>query len=97
MSVQEAAQALSGFTLPAISRDLPSAPKNPIILTEEPDRPQPRLDRAVGQGMSTIVGRLRPDPLFDLKMVIFSHNTVRGAAGGAIYNAELLVRKGLIG
>jgi aspartate-semialdehyde dehydrogenase len=49
-----------------------------------------------GKGMTTIVGRLRPDPIFDFKMVVLSHNTVRGAAGGSIYNAELLFKKGYI-
>jgi aspartate-semialdehyde dehydrogenase len=47
-----------------------------------------------GRGMTTVVGRLRPDPIFDLRMVVLSHNTVRGAAGGSIYNAELMVEQG---
>ncbi len=88
------AQALRSYQAPAISADLPSAPRPVIVLREENDRPQPRLDRMTGQGMATVVGRLRPDPVFDVKMIVLSHNTVRGAAGGSIYNAELLVRQG---
>ena len=96
-TLEDVARALAGYQAPEISRDLPSAPRPPIVLRSEPDRPQPRLDRWTGNGMTTVVGRLRPDPLFDYKMVILSHNTVRGAAGGSIYNAELLDALGLIG
>jgi len=63
----------------------------------ENDRPQPRMDRMNGRGMTTLVGRVRPDPLFDIKLIILSHNTIRGAAGGSIYNAELMLSKGYIG
>ena len=62
----------------------------------ENDRPQPRRDRNTGHGMTTVVGRVRPDPLFHLKFVVLSHNTMRGAAGGSLYNAELLVKLGLV-
>jgi len=93
--VKRAAQALRSYQAPAVSADLPSAPRPVIVLREENDRPQPRLDRMTGRGMTTVVGRLRPDPVFDVKMIVLSHNTVRGAAGGSIYNAELLVRQGL--
>jgi aspartate-semialdehyde dehydrogenase len=89
-SPEEAEHALLDYQAPEISCDLPSAPSPVIAIRQEPDRPQPRLDRNTGKGMTTVVGRIRPDPLFDLKMVVLSHNTVRGAAGGAIYNAELL-------
>ncbi len=92
----EIAQTLANYAAPAISRDLPSAPRPVIQVLDEPDRPQPRLDVDTGRGMTTVVGRLRPDPLFHLKMVVLSHNTIRGAAGASIYNAELLVRQGLI-
>ena len=95
-AIQEVAQAISQFQAPEISRGLPSAPQLVIQLKDEPDRPQPRLDLMAGQGMTTVVGRLRPDPLFDYKVVILSHNTIRGAAGGSIYNAELLMKQGLI-
>jgi aspartate-semialdehyde dehydrogenase len=92
--VRQVAQALREYQAPAASADLPSAPRPVIALTEAPDRPQPRLDRMTGGGMTTVVGRLRPDPVFDVKMVTLSHNTVRGAAGGSIYNAELLIQQG---
>ncbi len=65
------------------------------MLRDESDRPQPRLDRMTGRGMATVVGRVRPDPVFDVKMVVLSHNTIRGAAGGSVYNAELVVKQGL--
>lgn len=75
---------------------LPSAPNQPIIYRIEDNRPQPRKDRNAEKGMATIVGRLRPCPVFDFKFVGLSHNTVRGAAGGGILNAELLIAKGLV-
>lgn len=89
------AQALRDYQAPAVSANLPSAPKPVIVLREENNRPQPRLDRDTGRGMTTVVGRLRPDPVFDIRMVVLSHNTVRGAAGGSVYNAELLTEMGL--
>jgi aspartate-semialdehyde dehydrogenase len=94
VGIEEAARVLSEYTAPEESCDLPSAPRPVVLLRDEPDRPQPRLDRMAGGGMTTVVGRLRPDPLFHLKMVVLSHNTIRGAAGGSIYNAELLTRQG---
>lgn len=94
--LEDVAQALSSFQAPSISRHLPSSPETPIRLMEQPDRPQPRLDLMSGNGMTTVVGRLRPDPLLGWKMVILSHNTIRGAAGASIYNAELLVQQGYI-
>jgi len=75
---------------------LPFAPINPIIYTEEENRPQPKKDRDNDKGMAVTVGRLRPCKIFDYKFVALSHNTVRGAAGGGILNAELLVKKGYI-
>jgi aspartate-semialdehyde dehydrogenase len=92
---RHAAQALCEYQAPEISRDLPSAPQPVIVLRTENDRPQPRLDRGTGRGMSTVVGRVRPDPIYDVKLVVLSHNTVRGAAGGSIYNAELMLKMGL--
>lgn len=94
--IEEVSQALANYRGPDVSRDLPSAPKPVICVKDEPDRPQPRLDVMNGKGMTTVVGRIRPDPLFDYKMVILSHNTIRGAAGASIYNAELLVKQGFI-
>lgn len=93
---EQARQALSSYQAPTAARTLPSAPQPVILLRDEPDRPQPRLDRLTGSGMTTVVGRVRPDPLFHLKFVVLSHNTIRGAAGGSIYNAELLVQEGLL-
>jgi aspartate-semialdehyde dehydrogenase len=72
------------------------APEYPIIIREEADRPQPRKDRDSGKGMAVTVGRLRPCNVFDLRFTALSHNTVRGAAGGGILNAELLKHKGYI-
>src|SRR6266487_411553 len=71
-------------------------PRPVIEVRNEADRPQPRLDRLTGKGMTTVVGRVRRDPILDLKFVVLSHNTIRGAAGGSIYNAELLVNEGLL-
>ena len=69
-------------------RALPTAPQRPIVLMEEPDRPQPARDVWVENGMSAVVGRIRPCNVLDFKMMILGHNTVRGAAGAAILNAE---------
>ncbi len=79
---------------PLDGRALPSAPDHPVIYTDQPDRPQPRLDVNNGNGMSTTVGRLRPCSLLDWKFVLLSHNTIRGAAGAALLNAEVLARLG---
>ncbi len=76
--------------------ELPQAPKKPVIVRQEPDRPQPRVDLMEGQGMTTVVGRIRECSLFDIKMVVLSHNTLRGAAGAALLNAELMYRKGYV-
>lgn len=87
---------LRAYAAPASARDLPSSPRPAIEVRSEADRPQPRLDRLTGKGMTTVVGRVRRDPIFDIKFVVLSHNTIRGAAGGSIYNAELLVQEGLL-
>lgn len=76
---------------------LPSAPSHPLYYLTEIDRPQPRRDRAAGNGMSTSIGRLRPCPIMGYKFVALSHNTIRGAAGCAILNAELLAARGHFG
>ncbi len=75
---------------------LPTAPVPPIIYRDEPDRPQPSKDRDAGNGMAVTVGRLRPCNVFDIRFVGLHHNTVRGAAGGSILTAELLVAKGYV-
>jgi len=78
---------------------LPSAPQPAILFNPAQDRPQPRLDRMAGSvpGMATVVGRLREDPLFDWKFLVLGHNTIRGAAGGSLVNAEFLAAKGYLG
>jgi aspartate-semialdehyde dehydrogenase len=76
--------------------DLPMAPKQPIIYREEDNRPQPRMDRDADKAMAVVVGRLRPCNVFDIRFTALSHNTVRGAAGGGILNAELLKHKGYL-
>jgi len=76
--------------------DLHSSPEKFIEVLDEPSRPQPRLDRDNGHGMTITVGRVFPDNVFDYRFVALSHNTVRGAAGSAILNAELLIDKGII-
>ncbi|MBA2494726.1 MAG: aspartate-semialdehyde dehydrogenase [Acidobacteria bacterium] len=85
-------KAMSNFP----SLNLYSSPKEFIRMCDEPSRPQPRLDRDNGDGMTITVGRLFPDNIFDYRFVALSHNTVRGAAGSAILNAELLVDKDFI-
>jgi aspartate-semialdehyde dehydrogenase len=75
-------------------RGLPSAPSNPLVVTRADDRPQPARDVDLGKGMTVTVGRVRGDPIFDLRMVALGHNTIRGAAGGSVLNAELLATIG---
>jgi aspartate-semialdehyde dehydrogenase len=93
---EQVGKVLSSYPAHELARTLPSAPQPVILLRDEVDRPQPRLDRLTGRGMTTVVGRVRSDPLFHVKFVVLSHNTIRGAAGGSIYNAELLVQEGLL-
>ena len=93
---EEALAAYQGFRSPAQVAELPSTPAHPIEVDARPDRPQPRLDLERGNGMTVTVGRIRPCPLLDLRLVLLSHNTVRGAAGAAIQNAELLVAGGYL-
>jgi aspartate-semialdehyde dehydrogenase len=94
--ISEVAGVLTGYRGEPQKLGLPSAPDPAIILHTEVDRPQPRLDRLTGGGMPTHVGRLRPDPVFDYKFLVLGHNTIRGAAGGAILNAELLCAQGYL-
>jgi aspartate-semialdehyde dehydrogenase len=76
--------------------DLPSAPQPPIVYLSEQNRPQPALDAGRGGGMTISIGRLRPCPVLDYKFIALGHNTIRGAAGAAILNAELMHREGLV-
>lgn len=95
-SVEDVIVALRDFRGTEASRGLPSAPEHPLIVRTEPDRPQPRRDRDAEGGMAVTVGRVRPCPLLDIRMTTVSHNTLRGAASGAILNAELLVATGYV-
>ncbi|MBX3172927.1 MAG: aspartate-semialdehyde dehydrogenase [Gemmatimonadaceae bacterium] len=96
-SVAEALATLRGWTGDPIVRGLPSAPAQPLVVTEDPARPQPRRDVMAGNGMTVTVGRVREDSIFHLKLVAMGHNTIRGAAGGSVLNAEVLVATGRLG
>ena len=91
---EEVLKAWKEFHGPAQDLDLPSAPKQFLHYFEEDDRPQPKLDRMIENGMAVSIGRLREDTQYDYKFVCLSHNTLRGAAGGAVLLAELLAVKG---
>ena len=88
-----ALEVLRGWKGQQVSRGLPSSPEHPLLVTDQPDRPQPRRDVDLGRGMTVTVGRVRDDALFDVKLVAMGHNTIRGAAGASVLNAELLVAK----
>jgi aspartate-semialdehyde dehydrogenase len=94
---EEALAALADWRSPIGPLSLPSAPERPIVITRSEDRPQPRRDVDAGKGMSVVIGRVRKDPIVDLRLVALGHNTIRGAAGCSILNAELLVARGLVG
>jgi aspartate-semialdehyde dehydrogenase len=96
-SLEEIADALRNFSGRPQELWLPSAPQPPLVVTEEPNRPQPRLDADLGGGMAVTIGRLRDCPVMDAKFVALGHNTVRGAAGAAILNAELMHAEGFLG
>jgi aspartate-semialdehyde dehydrogenase len=93
---EEAMDVLAAFRGPEGMRGLPSAPQHPLLVRREPDRPQPRRDRDAEGGMAVTVGRVRPCPLLDLRLVSVSQNPRRGAAPGSILNAELLVATGYV-
>ncbi|MDT7688123.1 MAG: aspartate-semialdehyde dehydrogenase [Acidobacteriota bacterium] len=93
-SVEDVRDAFASFTSLPQELKLHTAPARPILVRDEADRPQPRLDRDAGRGMSVTIGRLFPDNVLDYRFVTLSHNTVRGAAGAAILNAELLAATG---
>jgi aspartate-semialdehyde dehydrogenase len=96
-SREEVEAAIRDFTSPIDELALPSAPKPVMILESHAQRPQPRLDRDRGQGMAIVVGPVSACGVLDYKFRVLSHNTIRGAAGAAILNAELMYRKSLIG
>ena len=95
-SLEEIRAALEGFSGVPQERALPSAPKHPIKYFDDPNRPQPRLDVDCGAGMTMTIGRLRPCTVLDYKLVALGHNTVRGAAGTAVLNAELMQVEGYL-
>ena len=96
-SVDEVKTALREFRGRPQELDLPTAPKRPIHVREERDRPQPMLDRDTERGMAATVGRVRADPVLGVKFVVLTHNTIRGAAGASVLNAELLAAEGCLG
>jgi aspartate-semialdehyde dehydrogenase len=95
-SQDEIVRALTSYRSVPQERKLPSAPPQPVIFMEEADRPQPRRDVERERGMAVFVGRLRECPVFDYKFVAMGHNTIRGAAGAAVLNAELMYSEGLL-
>jgi len=90
-SLDQVHAALASFRSLPQELGLHSAPARPIVVRDEQDRPQPKLDRDAGKGMTATVGRIKPDAVLDYRFVVLSHNTIRGAAGAAILNAELLI------
>ena len=96
-NTEEIIAAWNDFRAEPQQLQLPSAPKQPVIYLTAADRPQPRLDVDLGAGMTTAVGRLRKCNVLDWKFTVLSHNTIRGAAGAALLNAELLKAKGYLG
>jgi aspartate-semialdehyde dehydrogenase len=96
-SREDVEASMRDFTSPIDELNLPSAPKPVMILETHPQRPQPRRDRDRGNGMAVVVGPVSPCAVLDFKFRVLSHNTIRGAAGAAILNAELLYSKGMIG
>ena len=95
-TLDQVRSAMIQFTSEPQALNLPTAPARPIVVRDEPDRPQPRLDRDEGRGMSSVVGRIRECNVLDYKFLVMGHNTIRGAAGGTLLNAELLIAKGLV-
>jgi aspartate-semialdehyde dehydrogenase len=94
-SIAEVEEAFSTFKGEPQKLKLPSAPKNPIVVRKESNRPQPRFDRDAGCGMSVTVGRIRSDPIMTLKYMCLGHNTIRGGAGAGVLSAEFMVAKGI--
>ncbi len=94
--LEEVIRCWQEFTGPDHELKLPSAPQHPVVVVSEEDGPQPRRDVWKYQGMSALIGRVRPCPLFDIKYVVLGHNTIRGAAGASVLNAELVLKKGML-
>jgi aspartate-semialdehyde dehydrogenase len=96
-SASDVRQAIEEWRGADSARHLPSAPERPLAVSDAPDQPQPRRQVDTGGGMTVVVGRIRPDPIFDVKLVAMGHNVIRGAAGASVLNAELMVHCGLLG
>ena len=95
-SAEDILHAFNSFRSVPQERELPSAPRRPVQYMQQQDRPQPRKDAERERGMAAFVGRLRPCPVLDWKFVALGHNTVRGAAGAAVLNAELMHSEGML-
>lgn len=95
-TITEVREALRNFEVSEELASLPTALKQPVVVVDEDDRPQPRKDANCGHGMAAVVGRVRECPLLDVKLTLLSHNLVRGAAGAALLNAELLAARGFL-
>lgn len=93
---EAATAAMRSWTGREATKDLPSRPAHPLLISDLPDRPQPKRDVNAGGGMTVTVGRVRLDPILDIRLVAMGHNTIRGAAGGSVMNAEMLVASGAI-
>ncbi len=96
VSPEQIIKAMEEFAGLPQEKRLPNAPPQPILVTRESDRPQPALDVWVGNGMAALVGRVRRCPVLDIKFVVLGHNTIRGAAGAAVLNAEAYLAMGLL-
>ena len=94
--VAEIEQTLRGWRGASEACGLPSSPDRPLVVADQPDRPQPRRDVDAGAGMTVTVGRVRPDTVFDVRLVALGHNIIRGAAGASVLNAELMAATGRI-
>jgi aspartate-semialdehyde dehydrogenase len=95
-SLDEVREVLRTFEVDSELRSLPTALRHPVVVLDEENRPQPRRDSNAGNGMAAVVGRVRECPLLDVKLTLLSHNLVRGAAGAALLNAELLAARGFL-
>jgi len=95
-TIDEVREALRNFEVSEELAVLPTAVKHPVVVLDDDDRPQPRKDANTGHGMAAVVGRVRECPLLDVKLTLLSHNLVRGAAGAALLNAELLAARGFL-
>jgi aspartate-semialdehyde dehydrogenase len=93
----EVERAIADWRGDPAAHELPSAPERPLALAERPDRPQPRRDVDSGRGMTVVAGRVRNDPVLDVKLVAMGHNIIRGASGASVLNAELMVHCGMLG